>query len=144
MSQLPIGKALLAPLLLASFFAVEAKSQTIQLPTYRIFGARTVVRVPDRGTVGVGGNNRLGKNSSKLGFPAFPSPLTKKRTVSGFTRSSKIRMATNMISLRRMELSVRAEAYKRRLKDQAVDPNGSQEVQAEADFISDNIGRSGR
>lgn len=49
-----------------------AQSTTVQLPTYRTFGVRTAVTVPDRGSVYLGGINRAYSGRNEFGTPLLP------------------------------------------------------------------------
>lgn len=49
-----------------------AQAQVVQLPSYHYFGVQTVVSVPDRGSVYLGGVSRARSASAEYGVPLLP------------------------------------------------------------------------
>lgn len=123
--------------------ATELHSQVVQLPTFRFFNVRTVVSVPDGGTISLGGVNRSSSGSVKRGVPGLSRVPGAGRLfgnrATGSTRSS---VSAKVIVMSEYEEAVLAEAERRRRRSALRDPNGSAAVQKKADFISRNVGRS--
>lgn len=127
------------------FFTLDfADAQIVQLPTVRVFRVNTTVSVPDGGSIRLGSTNRHREQSIRRGVSGLPGPLFNNRGVSRDTNASRATVSAKLIIMSEYEQEVLAEARKRRLTAQASDPNGSPEVQAQADFISQNIGRTRR
>ena len=114
----------------------------VQLPVVRVFNVRTAVSVPDGGTISLGGVSRHAEGTSSRGIPGLRGPLFQNRSRGSQTGRSFSTAHARIIINREIEQAVLAEAnYRDRLRA-ASDPNGSRAVQAKADFISQNIGRS--
>ena len=130
------------PLLVAAMVALDGDcvmaqvGVTVQLPVFRTTGVSTVVSVPDGGTINLsgGGGSRFGQ-SSQSGFGRFPSNRFGSRAPSRTTLSAKI------IRLKEIEQQILADHKARRVQPGAVHVNGSHAVQAQADFITRNVGR---
>lgn len=133
------GSAILISLLPA---AAEAQLfQVIQLPTIRTFRTNTVVSVPDGGSIRLGGVNSHREQSIRSGS-GLPGPLFNNRGISRETTSANAVASAELIIMSEYEEAVLAEARRRRLASQATNLNGPPAVQAKADFITRNIGRS--
>lgn len=124
-----------------------AKAQTIQLPTFRIFNARTVVSVPDGGSIQLGGVNRSSSGRISRGVPGLSGVpgtgrLFGNRGISRDTSSGRSTVHPRLIIMSELEAEVLAKAA--RLNHQAAlrDPNGSEETKSKADFMTRNIGRA--
>ncbi|MFK7768628.1 MAG: hypothetical protein AB8B55_15510 [Mariniblastus sp.] len=114
----------------------------VQLPVLRFFNVRTVVMVPDGGTISLGGVSRHAEGQSSRGVPGLRGPLFQNRSRGSSTGGGHASVTARIISTREMEQAVLAEANYREKMRAASDPNGSRAVQAKADFISQNIGRT--
>ena len=126
--------------------ATELHSQVVQLPTFRFFNVRTVVSVPDGGTISLGGVNRSSSGSVNRGVPGLSrvpgaGRLFGNRAIGGSTGSSRSSVSAKVIVMSEYEEAVLAEAERRRRKSALRDPNGSAAVQKKADFNSRNVGR---
>lgn len=122
-------------------------NQTVQLPTVSIFNIRTVVSVPDGGVIHLGGVSRHASGRISRGMPGVAGPWARpfqNRATGYSTSASNMNARVQIISTRELEKEVMAEADRRILISQSSDPNGTPAVQAKADFISRNIGRSRR
>lgn len=53
-------------------FPATVRGQAVQLPSYSVFGTRTTVSVPDRGSVYLGGVNRARSGRNEFGAPLLP------------------------------------------------------------------------
>ena len=115
--------------------------QVVQLPTIRTFRVNTAVSVPDGGTISLGGVTSNGQQSIRRGS-GLPGPLFNNRGISRNTNSSKATASAEVIVMSEYEQAVLAEVKRRRLAAQKSNPNGSPAIQAKADFITRNIGRS--
>ena len=116
-------------------------AQVLFLPTIRVFRTNTVVSVPDGGTISLGGVNSSRRQGIRRGS-GLPGPLFNNRGISRQTNAARSSVSAKVIVMSEYEEAVLAEAKRRRLAAQANDPNGSPAVQAQADFITRNIGRS--
>ena len=114
--------------------------QTVQLPVVSNFNVRTVVSVPDGGSMSLGGVNRFRSSSRSSGIPGtFGRPFANRST--GFeARGGNMVVHPRIIINRELEADVLAQAARNRLLRQPFDPNGSVDVQRRADFISRNVG----
>jgi hypothetical protein len=134
---------------------VACSGQTIQLPTLSFFNVRTVVSVPDGGTMGLGGVSRHGegftsRSAPGLGNIPFAGRLFRNQGIGFNSSASNASVNVQIISLSEYEQALLSQhaadledgGFKSRtLGGPAVDPNGSHEIQRKAKFISDNIGR---
>ncbi len=118
-------------------------NQTVQLPVVRFFNVRTVVSVPDGGTMSLGGVTRHASGSRSSGIPGFRGrPFTNRG--SGYQQGAdRLVLTPKIIINSELEQDVLAEAAAReRFRQQFANPNGPPAVQTKADFITRNIGRS--
>jgi hypothetical protein len=116
----------------------------VQLPVVSFFNVRTVVSVPDGGTMSLGGVSRSESSRSTRGIPGFSGRLFQNRSTSQSLGRSNATVTATVISNQEISDSLMAEGYRRSLTRQRFDPNGAPAVQAQADFISRNIGRKRR
>ncbi len=119
---------------------------TIQLPSVNFFSINTVVSVPDAGVARLGGVSRSGYGSSSYGVPGLGNlPLVNRpfrnQAIGGFGSANQSSVRVQIISNREISDDLLAEAERRDLTRQSVDPNGSPTVRRQADFISRNVGR---
>ena len=124
-----------------AFAAELAQAQIVMLPTIRVFRINTAVSVPDGGSISLGGVNGYREQSISRGS-GLPGPLFNNRGISKQTSASNAAVSANVIVMSEYEEAVLAEARRRRRASQTPNPNGSPAVQAKADFITRNIGRS--
>ena len=115
---------------------------TIQLPVVRVFNVRTAVSVPDGGTMSLGGVSSFSSGRNSRGVPGLRGPLFRSRTTGYSARGRNAFVTARIISNREISEDLMAEAQRRAAIDECVDPNGTPAIQAKADFISRNIGRS--
>ena len=118
-----------------------AQAQIIQLPTFRIFNARSVVSVPDGGAIQLGGVNRSSSGAISRGFPGA-GPLFNNRGIGRDTSSGKSTVHARLIIMSELEAEVLAKAARIEREAAKHDPNGSPAVKSKADFMTRNIGRS--
>ncbi len=112
-------------------------AQTVQLPVFRTFGVRTVVSVPDGGTINLSGVGRSSfGQSTQSGFGSFPGGNR-----FGSRSPSRSSLSAKVIRLKEFEQQVLADYKARRSPPSRVEINGSHAVQAQADFISRHVGR---
>ena len=121
-----------------------AINTTVQLPVLRFFNVRTVVSVPDGGTMSLGGVSRHASGQSSRGIPGLRGPLFNSRSRGYSGGSSRATVSTKIISNREIEEDLMQEANRRIAIRETFDANGPVAVQKKADFISRNIGRSKR
>lgn len=114
----------------------------VQLPVVSFFNVRTTVSVPDGGMMSLGGVSRSASGSRSSGVPGLGGPLFRNRGIGYSTGGSRAVVTATIISNREIEEDLLAEGNRRARMRERIDPNGSQAVQAKADFISRNIGRS--
>ena len=107
---------------------------TIQLPTFRVTEFRSVVSVPDGGSINLGGSLR-----DDLRIGRTPNS----RSFSRSTARSNAQVSADILIMDELEqemLSASAPALRSSAAaSQAI--NGSPQVQAKADFISRNVDR---
>ena len=116
----------------------------VQLPVVSVFNVRTAVSVPDGGTMSLGGVSRYSSGRSSRGIPGLGGPLFQNRGTGYSAGSSRATVKATIISNREIGEDLLAEGNRRALVRERFDPNGNYAVQAKADFISRNIGRSRR
>lgn len=115
--------------------------RSVHLPVKTFFNLRTSVSVPDGGAMSSDGVSRYAESSSSRGIPGLMGPIFQNRAIGCSAQSSRGSLKSTILSTREIdevlaiEGALRAEIYQRS------DPNGSDEVQKKADFISRNIGR---
>ena len=129
-------------LLGAAAFVENASAQVIQLPTLRFFNVNTTVSVPDGGTISLGGVNRSASGSISRGVPLLRGPAFNNRGIGNSHGSTQASASAKIIVMSELEEQVMAEAKRRRAEAAKSDPNGPPAIQNQADFISQNIGRS--
>ena len=144
---------LACPLLVAaaicSTTSVCQAQVTLQLPTVRVFNVRTVVMVPDGGTMYLGGVNRsaVGRTTRSvpfLGNVPMLNRLFKNTGIGGDTSASGTAVRAQIIIMEEVEAEVMREA-RRRLAEQErrrAALEGTPEQRRQADFITRNIGRN--
>ena len=116
---------------------------TVQLPVLSFFNVQTVVSVPDAGIRSLGGVSRHASGRTSRGVPGWGRGFSNRSR--GFaTVSSNAAVRVRIISLNEMSEDVLSNANRRASIYESKDPNGSNAVQARADFISRNVGRSKR
>lgn len=124
-----------------------ANAQVIQLPTVRVFNIRTVVSVPDGGTLSLGGIGRSSSGSIGRGVPGLGSvPLAgrpfRNQAIGSNSTATRSSVSAKVIVMSEYEQAVLAEAERRRQRAARSDPNGSTATQQKADFMSRHIGRT--
>ncbi len=122
-------------------------AQVVQLPTVRFFNVRTVVSVPDGGSISLGGVSRNTSGSISRGVPGLGSVpgagrLFRNRGIGGTSNASGSAVSARIIVMSELEEDVLAEANRRQAISTQLDPNGSIAVQRQADFITRNLGRT--
>ncbi len=144
------GKRIVAATFAIASFGVifgvhQAQAQvTIQQPVQSIFRVNTVVSVPDRGTVFLGGNRRLSMGRTTRGIPGLPAnPFTTNRA-SGYDVGASGAYATvQIISLEEMEADLmRGYIPPPAITSTTVKIEPTTAVRKKADFISRNLGGS--
>ncbi len=123
-------------------FGTPANTQ-IQLPVVSFFNIRTVVSVPDGGVMSLGGVSRYASGSSTRGVPGLGRAFSN-RSFGSQSSVSNASVRVRILSNREMSEDVLATADRQAAIYESSDPNGSKAVQAKADFISRNVGRSKR
>lgn len=117
---------------------------TVQLPVVSVFNVRTTVSVPDGGTMSLGGVSRFSSGRTSRGIPGLGGPLFRSGGSGYSAGGSRATATATIISNREIEEELRVEGDRRARIRERFDVNGSPVVQAKADFISRNIGRSRR
>jgi hypothetical protein len=115
---------------------------SVQLPVVSIFNVRTAVSVPDGGTMSLGGVSRYSSGRRSSGVPGLGGRLFQNRGIGYSAGASRATVSATIISNREIGEDLLAEGNRRALVRERFDPNGPRAVQAKADFISRNIGRS--
>jgi hypothetical protein len=123
-------------------FGTTANTQ-IQLPVVSFFNIRTVVSVPDGGIMSLGGVSRFASGTSTRGVPGLGRAFSN-RSFGSQSSASNASVRVRILSNREMSEDVLATADRQAAIYESSDPNGSKAVQAKADFISRNVGRSKR
>ena len=116
----------------------------VQLPVVSFFNVRTAVMVPDGGTMSLGGVSNYSSGQTSRGVPGLGGPLFQNRAGGFSAGSSRASVKVRIISNREISEDLMAEGERRAAIREISDPNGTQAVQAKADFITNNIGRSKR
>ena len=119
-------------------------SINVQLPVVSVFNVRTVVSVPDGGTMSLGGISNHSSGRSSRGVPGLRGPLFQNRGIGYSAGSSRATIKATIISNREIDEALMAAGNRRFATRRTHDPNGAPAIQAKADFISRNIGRIGR
>lgn len=137
---------ILMPLVLVgSGFAQTSAGRNVYRPVHSpvvtFFNIRTAVSVPDGGATSLGGVSRYAESSNSRGFLGFMGPIFQNRAIGYSSQSSRGSLKTTIISTREIDEVLAIEGTLRAVIYQRSDPNGSDEVQRKADFISRNIGR---
>lgn len=119
---------------------------SIQLPSVSFFSINTAVSVPDAGVARLGGVSRSGYGRTSYGVPGLGNvPLVNRpfrnQAFGGFGSANQASIRVQIISNQELSDDLLAEAERRDLTRQSVDPNGNPTVQRQADFISRNVGR---
>ena len=126
----------------------KAQSQiTLQIPTIDIFELRTVVAVPDGGTLRLGGVQRSAygsppRSAGLIGGLPLMGRGFKNRAIGSANSSSDATIRVRILDQSELEKQVMQEARRRAVLAQRSDPNGAQTIQKQADFITRNIGRT--
>ena len=115
---------------------------SVQLPVVSIFNVRTAVSVPDGGTMSLGGVSRYSSGRRTSGVPGLGGPLFQNRGTGFSAGGSRATVTATIISNREIGEDLLAAGNRRARVRERYNPNGSYAVQAKADFISRNIGRS--
>ncbi len=116
----------------------------VQLPVVSFFNVQTVVSVPDGGTMSLGGISRHSSGRFSRGVPGLGGPLFQNTGTGYSTGGSRATVTAAIISNQEIGDSLLAEGNRRATIRERFDPNGAPAVQAKADFITRNIGRSRR
>jgi len=137
---------ILMPLVLVGLgFAQTSVSRKVyrpvHLPVKSFFNLRTAISVADGGAMSLGGVSRYTEFSGSHGIPGFMGPVFQNRAIGYSVQSSLGSLKTTVITTREIDEVLAIEGARRALIHQRSDPNGSDEVQRKADFISRNIGR---
>jgi hypothetical protein len=128
--------SLAAAALLLGLMATSARAQaptTVQLPTFRFFTVQTTVSVPDRGSASLGGITRSSSSSTWRGVPG----LRGSRSLASGRDAGGVSVHATIIDHAELDRAVLAAA--RRSSGAA-----KSATSAKADFISRNVGRTGR
>lgn len=148
-----IVKTAVVPLLCVLVSATTATAQSgfgrpanisVQLPVVSVFNVRTTVMVPDGGTMSLGGVSRHSSGSRSIGVPGLGGPLFRNRGRGYSSGGSQANVKATILSNREIGEDLLAEGNRRAMNRERFDPNGTYAVQAKADFISKNVGRSRR
>ena len=116
----------------------------VQLPVVSVFNVRTVVSVPDGGMMSLGGVSSHSSGRSSRGVPGLGGPLFQNRGIGYSAGRSQANVKATIISNREIDDALMADGHRRFATRQHFGVNGAPAVQAKADFISRNIGRSRR
>ncbi|MBW3598531.1 MAG: type II and III secretion system protein [Planctomycetes bacterium] len=106
----------------SSALAADVHAQAVQLPTFRVFGVRTTVSVPDRGSALLGGVSRASSGSVSRGVPIVGkapglAPLFGGRAIGSTVGASNVGVTATIIDHRELDAAVLAEARRRRLAE---------------------------
>ena len=127
----------------------SVSAQVVQLPSVGFFNVRTAVSVPDGGSMQIGGVNRHASGRISRGVPGMRSVpgvgrLNGNQAIGSSSSSAKSTVRPRLIIMSELEADIMAQAARNKRQAAANDPNGSEAVQKKADFITRNIGRSGK
>ncbi len=114
----------------------------VQLPVVSVFNIETAVSVPDGGTMSLGGVSRYSSGRSSRGIPGVGGPLFQNRGMGYSSGGSHAVVTATIFSNNEIGEALLTEGDRRARIRECYDPNGTLAVQAKADFISRNIGRS--
>ena len=141
----PVSLGLLA-IALSTLGSASSSAQVIQLPTFRFFTVNTTVSVPDRGTVLLGGVNRVSAGSVTRGVPILGTvpgvgPLFKNRGIGREVSSSTATVSAYIIILeeeeQRQVWDVLAQRDRRYVGKYADSPA----IDRKADFLTRHLTR---
>lgn len=142
-----IFAALWAPLLANSLAVAQAPfpprlGLSVQLPVIRNFSIQTSVRVPDGGTMPLGGVRRSAEGSRSSGLPGSLGRPFRNSGSGRSTSAAGATVTTRIISLREMEAELMGTGP---LAEQPLPtpttPGVDPEVERLADFLTAHIGR---
>ena len=128
-----VGVFMFSATVCASATAQQNVNTTIQLPVFRTSGVRTVVSVPDGGTLNLSGGSSSFGGQRRFGRLSGRS-LGAGRTTGGTSASAHI------IRLREVEGKLLRDQRVARFQTGGVDVNGTDAVKAKADFLTRHIG----
>ncbi len=122
-------------------------AQVVQLPTIRFFNTRTVVSVPDGGSLYLGGINRgaygvVGRGHPASGGIPYGGRLFRNRSVAGSSSATRPAVSAQIIRMRELEADLLSTAEHDRKMSASRNPNGSKDVQRRADFMTRHIRRA--
>ena len=122
----------------------SAEGQTVLLPTFRTFTINGSVRVPDGGSMFLGGVKSHAEGSVSRGLPILGNVpgagrLFKNRAIGRESGASNSRVHAQIIIMEELEQEVLAEAARR----QAARGGVNADVQRKAQFLSKHMGKSG-
>ena len=126
----------------------QAQSQiTLQIPTIDIFELRTIVAVPDGGTLRLGGVQRSAygyttRSTGVLGGLPLIGRGFRNRAIGLANSSNEATIRVRILDQSELEGNIMREARRRAARAQWSDPNGDKTTQKQADFITRNIGRT--
>ncbi len=139
---------LIATSLIGLIGITEAHSQiTLQVPTISVFELQTVVRVPDGGTMHLGGvqrssYGRTSRSGGLLGGVPLIGRGFRNSAVGKSNSAENASIRVQIIDLKEMEREVLRQAERRAAIQRQTDPNGTVKTQQQADFITRNIGKN--
>lgn len=139
-----VAVAVIAVLLTAPVQAQQGRpvSTTVQQPVINQFNVATVVSVPDGGLARLGSFSQGAYGGTAYGVPGLGfSPWFGNRGRAGSLASRSAMLKVRIISNQEIEEDVMALASERESIREIYDPNGSRSIQAQADFLTRNIGR---
>ena len=138
---------LVAAVVATGVLAGNAEAQvSVQLPSVSVFDVRTVVSVPDGGTMYLGGIRRSASGSVSRGVPLLSNipgagRLFKNRAIGRETTQAGMSVSAKILSLQEMEEDLMGAYQAQQRIRQAQDRNGPVAIQRKADFITRHIGR---
>ncbi len=122
-----------------------AHGQTVLLPTLRVFSIQGSVRVPDGGSMVMGGIRSHSEGAVTRGVPLLSNVpganrLFKNRAIGRETSSTNSVVTADIIILEELEQEVLAEAERRRIAAGGVNAA----VRQKAAFLSLHVGKTGQ
>jgi len=118
----------------------------VQQPVIRSFGIHSAIKVPDGGTMNLGGINRSAEGRVTTGAPLlsnlpYSGPLLRNQSIGRYSSASQATVRVHVISSKELEEQVLSKARGRLSESLDWQLNGNPEVQRQADFIKRNVGR---
>ena len=114
---------------------------SVQLPVIRNFSVQTSVRVPDGGTMPLGGIGRSAEGRTSSGVPGLPGRPFRNSATGRSTSAAGATVTTRIISMRELEAELMGTGP---LAQNPLGPQDEEQAEIErfADYLSAHVGRN--